>query len=134
MSSKPWRQRHPLTQVSFQQCMKEHLAELIELCGPGWPVECCGDTCGEIVADLQAQFRGNFYIKRGQFDDEMPFRPAHHTWIEEVHSHTIVDPTIGQFRNCDQLKKPIHYDDGLPYRLFTPADPEYNWYIKSPCR
>lgn len=125
----PWRQRRILTPLLFELFMQKRLPALIALCGPTWPVEFCGDTCSQILHDLQAYFRGNFYIRRGYFDDTMPFRPTPHTWIEEVRTHTIVDPTVGQFRNCDQLKKPVRYDDGEPYRIFAPSDFGYDWYI-----
>lgn len=131
MSSLAWRQRRLLTPTLFESFMEEHLAELIALCGSDWPVEFCGDTCSQILPDLQAGFRGNFYIRRGYFDDEMPFRPTPHTWIEEVRTHTIVDPTVGQFRNCSHLKKPVHYDNGASYRIFSPSSYGYNWYIRS---
>jgi hypothetical protein len=135
MASRSKAARKELTASHFHLFMEEHQGQILAHMGPSWPDFCCYATCQLIVDDLRQQFVGRFVLVDGAFEDGMPdprlnrlVGPIGHTWIKETQSGTILDPTVGQFRDYSHLNPPVRYDNEPPYRLFTPTHPNYRWY------
>lgn len=109
------------------------LAEAREEYGPQWPRDACSDTCSMIIHELSRGLRKEFpcaggwktAIRSGRFapdlNNDRVFGDGH-TWIVAAVRKTpyatglIIDPTAGQFL------------PGQAVRVFTPDDPEWEFY------
>lgn len=79
-----------LTRKHFQKFMRRREPGL-KASHPGWPDFCCTWTCAKIIEDLRKEFRGTFELRNGHFDNRG------HTWIVQVETGKILDPTVRQF-------------------------------------
>lgn len=100
------------TDLAFGDFMDQVLPEIwADVGSDEYPRNACSVSCRTIIGRVREYFDGEFEVVDGEF------KSFPHTWIAELESKRILDPTVGQFVS------------GPAWRVITPGHYLYKYYV-----